>query len=58
VLGGLITIPSCVADRIGEQVKPESEYAATVRIPPDRRTVLYDGSSYYNSAVTEITIDR
>lgn len=56
-LGGSITIPSCTAEQITEKVADDQEYAATRQDPaPIGATIRYDGSSYSNKCVTDITI--
>lgn len=56
-LGGSITIPSCIAEKITEKIVEEGEYPATRQDPaPIGATVRYDGSSYSNKCVTDLTI--
>ena len=56
-LGGQITIPYVAADSITEEIKEESEYPATRQDPaPIGATIRYDGSSYSNECVTDLTI--
>lgn len=55
--GGLITIPSLVADSIVDEIVEVPEYPATRQDPaPIGATVRYDGSSYSNKCVTDITV--
>lgn len=58
-LGGEITIPYCVAESIVEEIKDEGEYAATRQDPaPIGATVRYNGESYSNPAVTDLTVTK
>ena len=57
--GGEVTIPHCVAEKITDKIVIESEYPATRTNPaPVGATITYDGSSYYNEAVTELTVTK
>lgn len=58
-LGGEITIPYCVAESIVEEIKDEGEYAATRQDPaPIGATIRYNGESYSNPAVTDLTVTK
>lgn len=58
-LGGEITIPYCVAENITEKIVEVGEYAATRSDPaPIGATIRYDGSSYSNEAVTDLTVTK
>lgn len=58
-LGGEITIPWCEADSISEQIVEVGEYPATRQDPaPIGATIRYDGSSYSNPAVTDLTVTK
>lgn len=58
-LGGDITIPYCVAEKITDKIVEVGEYAATRSDPaPIGATITYDGSSYYNPAVTDFTVTK
>lgn len=59
VLGGTITIPAIAAQNILEQVVEAGEYPATREDPaPIGATVRYDGQSYYNESVVDITVTQ
>lgn len=56
-LGGQITIPSIKASNIVDEILETGEYAATRKDPaPIGATVRYDGSSYSNECVTDLTV--
>ena len=56
-MGGQITVPSIIADSIVDEISEVVEYAATRKDPaPIGATVRYDGSSYSNECVTDLTI--
>ena len=58
-LGGEITIPHCAAETITEKIVDAAEYAATRTDPaPIGATIRYDGSSYSNKAVTDLTVTK
>lgn len=58
-LGSSVTIPGCIADNITEKIEVAGEYAATRKDPaPIGATIRYDGTSYYNEAVTDITVTK
>lgn len=58
VLGGSITIPSCEAEAMTEQIEEVAEYPATRQDPaPIGATIRYDGSEEFsNPAVTDLTV--
>ncbi len=59
IFGSAITIPSCTATAITEKVVEVGDYAATRSDPaPIGATITYDGSEYYNPAVTELTVTK
>lgn len=58
-LGSQVTVPSCVAEMITDKIDIAGEYAATRQDPaPIGATIRYDGSSYSNEAVTDLTVTK
>lgn len=56
-LGGEITIPYCVAENITSKIEEVGAYAAMRQDPaPIGATVRYNGESYSNPAVTDLTV--
>lgn len=59
IFGNAVTIPAIVAENIMDMVVEEAEYPATRDNPaPIGATVRYDGSSYYNESVMDLTVTQ